>query len=238
MAREKLSPQAPAAAFRSTAPRARTEWDAFFLTLRETLKGKRLPSVSELASGKRDPFRVLVSTVLSLRTKDEVTEAAAKRLFATADTPEATLALSAEDLEKIIYPVGFYKTKAKSILAISKILIDSYASRVPQTREELLALPGVGLKTANLTLALGYGLPYICVDTHVHRISNRLGWVDTSTPEKTEAALSAILPPEYSLDINELFVLFGQNVCHPVSPRCSICPLAGVCPKRGVMKSR
>jgi endonuclease III len=222
----------------SLAPRGTREWADFFATVKAALGDKRLPSVSELANGKRDPYRILISTVLSLRTKDEVTFAAATRLFAAADSPAAMVAQSEEAIATTIYPVGFYKTKARSILAISHILIERHGSKVPADREALLALPGVGLKTANLTLALGYDLPFICVDTHVHRISNRLGWVDTKTPEKTEAALSAIVPAEFSLTINELFVLFGQSVCAPVSPRCSACPFTKTCPRRGVGKSR
>ena len=206
--------------------------------VRETVEHHRIPSVSEVAGNGGDPFRILISTVISLRTKDEVTIEASKRLFARAPDPYTMAELDEETIQSLIYPAGFYRVKTKNILDICRILIDSYGGEVPDDREALLALPGVGLKTANLTLSIGYGLPYICVDTHVHRISNRLGWVSTTTPEKTEKALMDILPRRYWIPINELFVRFGQAVCVPVSPRCSICPLEERCPKIGVRKSR
>ncbi len=197
-----------------------------------------IPSVSEVAGTGKDPYKILISTVISLRTKDEVTLEASKRLFARAGDPETMLRLPKNTVEELIYPAGFYRVKAGNILEISRIILETHAGVVPDDRETLLKLPGVGLKTANLTLSIGYGLPYICVDTHVHRISNRLGWVATDTPEKTEQALMKVLPLPYRIPINELFVRFGQAVCSPLSPRCSLCPLSERCPKIGVKKSR
>ncbi len=198
----------------------------------------RIPSVSEVAGTERDPFKILISTVISLRTKDEVTIEASKRLFAEAPTPAAMAELDEEQIQGLIYPAGFYRVKAKNIREICRILLEEHGGEVPGDRESLLAMPGVGLKTANLTLSIGYGQPYICVDTHVHRISNRLGWVSTPTPEKTEKALMDHLPQRFWIPINELFVRFGQALCSPVSPHCSRCPLAERCPRIGVKKSR
>ncbi|MFO7848976.1 MAG: endonuclease III [Spirochaetia bacterium] len=204
----------------------------------EAVEKTHIPSVSEVAGTERDPYKILISTVISLRTKDEVTIEASKRLFARAHDPPTMLRLDGKTVEELIYPAGFYRVKAGNILEISRILVQSHDGTVPDNRETLLKLPGVGLKTANLTLSMGYGLPYICVDTHVHRISNRLGWVSTPTPEKTEQALMEVLPLRYRIPINELFVRFGQALCSPVSPRCSLCPLSEKCPKIGVKKSR
>lgn len=200
--------------------------------------GKNLPSVSAIARKKRDPFRILVSTILSLRTKDEVTAAASKRLFAVARTPRALARVPARAIEKAIYPVGFYKTKARTLRAISNQLIREHDGVVPDTIEGLLAFKGVGRKTANLVITLGYGKKGICVDTHVHRVSNRIGLVRTPTPERTEFALMDVLPEEYWIGYNELVVGFGQTVCKPVSPLCSSCFLEKECPKIGVGKRR
>ncbi len=197
-----------------------------------------VPVVTEMTRRTRNPFKVLITTVLSLRTKDETTGAASERLYAAADTPAAILELSAERIAELIYPVGFYRTKARSILQICRILLDQYDGAVPDELDPLLELPGVGRKTANLVLTLGYGKPGICVDTHVHRISNRLGYLSTKTPDKTEFALRAKLPPQYWIIINDLLVAFGQNLCKPVSPFCSRCPLAHLCPRTGVRHSR
>ncbi len=187
---------------------------------------------------RRDPFRLLIACVISLRTKDAVTAAASARLFAVADTPAALAQLEEERIARLIFPAGFYRTKARQLRAISHRLVANHAGAVPPCREDLLALPGVGRKTANLVLGLGFGLPAICVDTHVHRIANRLGLVATSTPEATERALEGILPRRLWIDINELLVTFGQHICHPTSPRCSVCPLARRCPRHGVTRSR
>ena len=186
----------------------------------------------------RDPFRLLVACVISLRTKDAVTAAASARLFAVATTPRAVAALPESRIAKLIFPAGFYRTKARQIREIARRVAVEQDGLVPAGREALLGLPGVGRKTANLVLGLGFGVPAICVDTHVHRIANRLGLVRTRTPEQTEHALEAALPERFWIDINDLLVTFGQQVCHPTSPRCSSCPLAARCPRTGVTRSQ
>jgi endonuclease III len=185
-----------------------------------------------------DPFRILVSCIVSLRTKDEVTYPATERLFAKASDPAGMLALAPRAIEKAIYPAGFYRTKARQIRAISGILLSRHAGKVPGTIEALLELPGVGRKTANLTITLGFGQPGICVDTHVHRIANRLGWVATKSPDETEAALRRTLPKRWWIPINETLVRHGQQVCKPISPWCSACPVAASCPRTGVQRQR
>jgi len=206
--------------------------------LREITQGWLTPYVTELSQDSRDPFRILIATILSLRTKDTTTALAAPRLFALADTPEKMLNLTPRQIEEAIYPVGFYRTKARNILAVCRELLERYGGHVPDDIDELLTLPGVGRKTANLVVTLGYGKPGICVDTHVHRITNRWGYVTTKTPTETEMALRARLPTEYWLEINDLLVALGQNICHPTSPRCSICPLYPYCDRVGVTHSR
>lgn len=186
----------------------------------------------------KDPYQILISTIISLRTKDAVTEVASKRLFVLADTPEKMLTLSPEEIEKAIYPAGFYKRKAINIIEISKTLLDSYEGIVPDDVDELTKLKGVGRKTANLTVALGYNKPAICVDIHVHRITNRLGYVKTKTPDETEQVLREILPIQYWLKINDLLVVYGQNICTPISPHCSKCPVFGYCERVGVTSNR
>ncbi|MBN2510500.1 MAG: endonuclease III [Spirochaetales bacterium] len=183
-------------------------------------------------------YTILIATLISLRTKDRVTEQAASRLFTLAATPREMVRLPLERIEDAIYPAGFYKTKAANILAISRILLQQYGGRVPKDREALLSLPGVGIKTANLTLSLGYGLPYICVDTHVHRIANRLGWIRTKAPEQTETALMRVVEKKWWIPINHILVIFGQKVCRPVSPLCSSCPVSATCPREGVITHR
>jgi endonuclease-3 len=206
--------------------------------LRESVKEWKQPVVTQIAERDRDPFRILISTILSLRTKDEVTKIASERLFSLARTPEEMLRLEEEEIERAIYPVGFYRNKAKTIKEICKVLIERYNGRVPDDIDELLKLKGVGRKTANLVITLGYNKPGICVDTHVHRISNRLGYVKTKTPEETEFALRGKLPEEYWIEFNDLLVTLGQTICHPVSPRCSICSISGYCDRVGVKRSR
>ena len=186
----------------------------------------------------RDPFRVLIGCVLSLRTRDEVSFPATERLFARARTPDAMLHLTAAEIERLIYPAGFFRRKAIQIREISRNLLDGHGGRVPDTIEELTGLPGVGRKTANLVVTLGFGLPGICVDVHVHRISNRLGWVRTGHPDETEFALREFLPARHWIPINETLVRHGQRLCHPTSPWCSRCPVAGECPRDGVVRSR
>jgi endonuclease-3 len=184
------------------------------------------------------PFKVLIATLLSLRTRDETTAIVAPRLFAVADTPAQMAVLDEHQIAELIYPVGFYRNKARDIRAICTILITKYNGDIPATMEELLALPGVGRKTANLVLAIGHNIPAICVDIHVHRICNRWGYLDTKTPEETEMALRRDLPESAWIDINGLLVTLGQQICHPVSPRCSQCPVADVCARRGVTRQR
>ena len=207
-------------------------------TLRESAKQWQPALVDGMGQEERHPYKVLIATILSLRTKDTLTAQVAPRLFALADNPYDMVHHSPEELEKMIYPVGFYRTKARSILAVSQQLIDNYQGRVPDDLDELLKLPGVGRKTANLVLTAGYQKPGICVDTHVHRISNRWGYVNTRSPEETEWALREKLPQEYWLDYNGLLVSLGQNICHPTSPWCSKCPVIQFCDRRGVVRSR
>lgn len=184
------------------------------------------------------PFAVLVSTMISLRTKDGVTASASARLLGRAPTPSALAALPSGAIARLIYPAGFYRTKARHLRETARLLLERHGGRVPRTLEELLELPGVGRKTANLVLNLGFGLPGICVDTHVHRISNRLGWVCTRTPLETERALEARLPRRFWIPVNGLLVAFGQRTCTPQSPRCSVCPVRKRCPRIGVARSR
>ena len=206
--------------------------------LKKEVKKWREPIVTEISKKEGSPFMVLISCILSLRTKDETTSDASQRLFQMADTPEEMVLLSKKEIEKAIYPVGFYRIKADNILSICHDLIDKYDSRVPDTIDELLKFKGVGRKTANLVVTLGYKKPGICVDTHVHRITNRWGYVKTKTPEETEFALRKKLPKKYWLVINDLLVTYGQNVCKPISPHCSICPINRFCKKVGVDRSR
>ena len=175
------------------------------------------------------PYKVLISTILSQRTKDEVTHAATKRLFSNYSTPADFKSLSTYEIESLIKPVGFYKVKAKWIKEISAILVDKFNSTVPNTLSELLSLPGVGRKTANCVLAYGFGIPALPVDTHVHRISNRLGIVKTNTPYETEQALMQIMPREYWGTLNTALVEFGKGICKPVKPKCKECELNKVC---------
>ncbi len=196
------------------------------------------PIVTLMAETYKSPFRVLISCILSLRTQDATTAQAARRLFALADSAQAMGALTAKRIERAIYPVGFYRTKAKNILGICQALTDDYSGKVPDEIDELLKLKGVGRKTANLVVTLGYNKPGICVDTHVHRISNRWGYIRTTTPEKTEFALRDKLPKQYWIEYNDLLVSFGQHLCRPISPVCSQCPVEKYCSKNGVTVRR
>ncbi len=206
--------------------------------LTEAVKKWQSPAVTIVSQREGDPFKVLISCILSLRTQDRTTAAASKRLFALAGTPERMALLDRDAIEAAIYPVGFYRNKAAQILEICRGLLDRYDGLVPDEIDELLKFKGVGRKTANLVVTLGFGKPGICVDTHVHRICNRWGYVRTRSPEETEFALRDKLPREYWLVINDLLVTFGQNQCLPVSPRCSTCPVSHLCERVGVMKSR
>jgi endonuclease III len=194
--------------------------------------------VDDMAKVEPNPYHILMATILSLRTKDTLTAQIAPRLFALADNPYDMVRQMPEKIAETIYPVGFYRNKAKSILAISQMLINDYNGSVPADLDELLKLPGVGRKTANLVLTAGFNKPGICVDTHVHRISNRWGYIQTKTPEETEFALRAKLPPEYWLEYNGLLVSLGQTICHPTSPWCSKCPVAQYCAQVGVVRRR
>ena len=204
----------------------------------EAVKVWPTPAVTIVATQDHDPFKVLVSCILSLRTRDQTTAEASARLFGIADTPAKLALLTVPEIEEAIYPVGFYRVKALQILEISRQLTTEHAGRVPDELEELLRFKGVGRKTANLVLTLGFGKPGICVDIHVHRICNRWGYVSTAAPDRTELALRQQLPREYWIAINDLLVCFVQNQCTPVSPRCSSCPLYGLCDRVGVVKQR
>lgn len=186
----------------------------------------------------KDPYLVLMSCLLSLRTKDTVSWPASRRLFTCATTPHQMLALPISQIETLIYPVGFYRRKALLMHSVSQDLLDRFGGRVPSTQKELLSIPGVGIKTANLVLSVAFDIPAICVDTHVHRISNRLGLVRTTTVEETEQELMRVLPKELWADYSRLMVIWGQNVCVPVSPFCSRCPVSDLCPKVGVKMKR
>ena len=187
---------------------------------------------------RRDAWAVLVSTIISLRTKDEVTLVASERLLGKAPRPAELAAMKEAAIEKLIYPAGFYRNKAASLKKIADILLEQYGGNVPSSMDELLALPGVGRKTANLVLNEAFDIDAICVDIHVHRISNRCGWLSSKTPEETEMILREILPKKYWKRINYLLVLYGQNLCRPVSPYCSRCVICKYCARCGVEKSR
>lgn len=206
--------------------------------LREMIRGEKVPSVTGVARETRSPFKVLVSTVISARTKDEVTEKASRKLFALADSPGEMASLPEKRIAEAIYPAGFYNNKAKSIRGLSKKLVEEFDSEVPENIPELLTLPGVGRKTANLVLTQGFGTEAICVDTHVHRIINRLGVVKSGNPTESEFALREILPREHWIEINDLLVSFGKKVCRPISPICSSCLISDDCRRVGVERSR
>jgi endonuclease-3 len=206
--------------------------------LRESARAWAPALVDDKGTDEWNPYQVLIATILSLRTKDTLTAQIAPKLFALADSPDKMVRYNPEQIAEVIYPVGFYRNKAKAILAISQKLIDDYGGRVPDDLDELLALPGVGRKTANLVVTVGYGKPGICVDIHVHRISNRWGYVQTKTPEQTEFKLREKLPRIYWLEYNGLLVSMGQNLCTPTSPWCSRCPVIQFCDRVGVGRSR
>lgn len=206
--------------------------------LKKEIKRWRVPIVGVVANESKDPFRILISCILSLRTKDETTAGAVKRLFKMADRPKDMIMLGHEKIEEAIYPVGFYRVKAKNIIDICMDLTEKYNFKVPDEIDELLKLKGVGRKTANLVVTLGYKKLGICVDTHVHRISNRWGYIKTKSPEETEYALRKRLPKRYWLIYNDLLVTYGQNICKPLSPHCSQCKIARFCDMVGVKRSR
>ncbi|KQC09459.1 MAG: endonuclease III [Smithella sp. SDB] len=206
--------------------------------LKKELAVGTMPIVSHLAENQRDAFVILISTLLSLRTKDEVTAKATDRLFELASTPEEMLKIPVDKIAKIIYPVGFYRVKAKNIHHTCRELIKHFESKVPDNIDDLLSIKGIGRKTANLVVSLAYGKDAICVDTHVHRISNRLGYVKTKTPDETEFALRKKLPRRHWIIYNTIMVAFGRKTCKPVSPLCSQCPVNIYCDRVGVTLSR
>jgi endonuclease-3 len=215
--------------------------DEIFTLLKREIKKHERPFVSKSKWEEiiNTPFTTLVSCILSLRTKDEVTDQASIRLLQKHNTPKKILQLSEKQIQKMIYPVGFYKTKSKRIKEISKTLINDYSGKVPKDFNELLKLKGVGRKTANIVMVYGFKKPgFIPIDTHCHRIPNRLGWINTKNPDETETELKKILPKKYWDDFNHLFVRFGQKICTPVSPFCSKCPIKKYCKQTGVKQSR
>ncbi len=215
------------------------EIDGAVKILRQAYKTFPVPYVTEVAAEEqRSPFKVLVSCILSLRTKDSTTREASERLFKIASTPEALSELEPGEIEKAIYPAGFYRVKAGTLKEIGRVLVSEHGSKVPDTIEGLLELKGVGRKTANLVVTMGYNKPGICVDVHVHRITNRWGYVSTKSPDATEMALRRKLPTKYWAEINDLLVAYGQNLCSPVSPHCSKCRLYAMCGRVGVKKRR
>ncbi len=206
--------------------------------LKKIIPQWEVPAVGKVAERHRTPFHVLISTLISLRTKDQVTHQASQRLFELANTPQEMIKLTPKQIEKAIYPAGFYKTKAKTILGVCGTLLEKYNGVVPDDVDELTQMKGVGRKTANLVVTLGYNKLGICVDTHVHRISNRWGYIKTKTPDETEQVLRKKLPKQYWIIYNDLLVTFGQNLCVPISPWCSRCPIERYCAKIGVEKWR
>lgn len=210
-----------------------------FKLLKKELSKYERPFVSKWAEVVKNPYTTLISCIISLRTKDEVTADASLRLLKNRDSPEKVLRLNEKQIQKLIYPAGFYKTKAKTIRGVSKVLINRYGGKVPNDLDELIKLKGVGRKTANIVMTYGhFSKDHIAIDTHCHRIPNRLGWVKTKNPEETEFAIKKILPKRHYYDFNELFVQFGQFICVPISPFCSRCPISKHCKKVGVVRSR
>lgn len=213
--------------------------DKIIKILRTATKGMTLPMSNLIRNNfGPDPYLILISCLLSLRSRDPITYKVSHRLFAHARTPQELLAIPLPELERLLYPLNFYKKKAQVIRSVTRELIERFEGKVPANEQDLLSLKGVGPKTAALVLGIAFDIPAICVDTHVHRLSNRLGLVSTKTAEKTEQALKNIVPRNYWISINKLFVMWGQNVCLPVLPWCSRCKLAPLCPRIGVKSSR
>jgi endonuclease-3 len=223
----------------TTAYGRRFDFDDFMRAIKKAFESYNdIPIVTFIAVQENDPFKVLISTILSARTKDQTTGEACKRLFKAAPDAASLAALSEKKIEKLIYPVGFYHTKAKNIRAAARALLEQHNAQVPATLEQLLTLPGVGRKTANLVLGEAFQTEAICVDTHVHRISNRLGLITTSTPAETEKALTTILPKTHWIRYNTYLVAHGQKVCKPISPLCTQCRVTSFCKQVGVGKHR
>ncbi len=212
--------------------------DEVIKILKKKVVHYKVPVVDLIEIQTKDPFKVLVTTILSARTKDEVTHDAVKRLFKLVKKPKDFDKLTTKQIEKIIYPVGFYKTKARHLKKLPLSLQENFNGKIPNVIEELIKLPGVGRKTANLVVAVAFKLPGMCVDTHVHKISNRLGYIKTKTPLQSEMALRKKLPLKYWETYNSMIVAFGQNICRPVSPWCSKCPIRKYCKRIGVKISR
>ena len=210
--------------------------DRVMRRLRTAIAGMEMPAVEKISEAQaEDPFKILIATLLSARTQDATTHAASTRLFRRARTPRAMAKLAVAEIERLIYPVGFYKTKARHVKACCEMLVGEFAGRVPRSMDALVRLPGVGRKTANLVLIVGFKSgDNICVDTHVHRIAKRLGWVQTRLPEETEQALYRVTAARWWPLINLYLVTWGQNVCRPVQPRCGDCAIARDCPRIGV----
>lgn len=201
----------------------------------QTLFSDDVPAITKISQQeKNDPYLVLIGTLLSLRTKDETTEKAMEKLIKRAKTPQELLKIPEEELQKLIYPVGFFRIKSRTLRDVSEIIINKYGGQVPDSIDELLTIKGIGRKTANLVITEGFGKPGICVDTHVHRISNRLGVVSTKNPHETEESLRRVLPKQYWIIYNTLLVTFGKRICKPISPLCSTCSLSQICKNIGV----
>jgi endonuclease III len=208
--------------------------DLVYRILKNEFRKHRMPVVDLIQVQTRDPFKVLISTILSARTKDAITTEASERLFSVVNSFEDLARMPVKRIEQLIFPVGFYKTKALHLKLLPQIINALYNGKIPQTVEELVKLPGVGRKTANLVVAVGFNKPAVCVDTHVHRICNRLGYVRTKTPFETEMRLRKILPGKYWITFNSFLVSFGQNLCFPINPKCATCPIYNLCNRVGV----
>jgi endonuclease III len=214
------------------------EFNKAWPVLKKQIRSLKLPWIDQMTVHERDPYQVLISCILSLRTQDKTTEEASRRLFQIGGTPEALAEISVDRIQKAIYPVGFYRVKAQRIRDLSQEIVREYEGRVPDSIEELLKLKGVGRKTANLVVTVGYNREGICVDTHVHRITNRWGLIKTQNPTQTEFALREVLPRKYWKTLNRYLVAFGQGICKPISPFCSQCLIRDSCKKAGVTRSR
>lgn len=212
--------------------------EAIYKILSKEVQNYKVPVVDLVKLQTNDPFKVLLATILSARTKDEVTVQASKRLFTKVNDFKDLNKLSEKEIEKLIYPVGFYKTKAKHLKQLPIVMEEKFKGIIPETVEELIELQGVGRKTANLVVAIAFEKPAICIDTHCHRIPQRIGWFISKTPFETEMKVRKLLPQNYWQSFNMIFVTFGQNICKPISPKCSICPIESYCQKIGVKISR
>ena len=213
------------------------QWLLILKRLESSLKTDH-DSVFTLSKDFQEPYHILIATIISSRTKDEIMYSAAIKIFKRAPNLSDLLTVPVEEIARLIYPVGFYRTKAANLMKLAKILFYEFNGKVPSSMVELLKLPGVGRKTANLVLGIGFGIPAICVDTHVHRIANRIGLVQTKDPEETEKTLMEIIPKKYWIIINKILVNYGQQICTSISPFCSICTVNKMCNKKGVINSR